>query len=104
MASCSPPSRTLRAAQARWPSAILDRGCARRLGVVRPGRRNGPLQPNQETSQVGRALPFGKGYEASTHSKQRGGFDSLYEAIKIEGRVTQITIHPYFAMFSGCEY
>src|SRR5208283_1997513 len=26
---CSPPSRTLRAAQARWPSAILDRGCAR---------------------------------------------------------------------------
>src|ERR1700733_13266301 len=61
LAPCSPPSRTLRAAQARWPSAILDRGCARRLGVVRPGRRNGPFRPNQETSQVGRALPSSKG-------------------------------------------
>ena len=29
VAPCSPPSRTLRAAR-RWPSAILDRGCARR--------------------------------------------------------------------------
>src|SRR5260370_415349 len=29
--------------------AILDRGHARRLGIVRPGRRNGPFQPNQET-------------------------------------------------------
>ena len=27
---CSRPSRTLRAAQARWPTAILDRRCARR--------------------------------------------------------------------------
>src|SRR5271170_7121136 len=74
MASCSPPSRTLRAAQARSPSAILDRGCARRLGMVRPGRRNGPFQPNQETSQVGRAVPHGKGSAvASTHAKRRGG-------------------------------
>ena len=55
MAPCTPPSRTLRAAQARWPAAILDRDCARRPGVVRPGRRNGPFQPNQETSQVGSA-------------------------------------------------
>src|SRR5271167_2120226 len=79
MASCSPPSRTLRAAQARWPSAILDRGCARRLGMVRPGRRNGPFQPNQETSQVGRAVPHGKGSAvASTHAKRRGGKNILW--------------------------
>ena len=36
LAPCSPPSRTLRAA-ARWPAAILDRGCARRLGQTRGG-------------------------------------------------------------------
>ena len=29
--------------------AILDRGCARRLAIVRPGRRNSLFQPNQET-------------------------------------------------------
>ena len=34
----------------RWPAAILDRGSARRLGEYRPGRRNGPVQPNKETS------------------------------------------------------
>ena len=34
----------------RWPAATLDRGYARRLDDVRPGRRNGPLQPNKETS------------------------------------------------------
>ena len=44
-----------------------------RLGVVRPGRRNGPFRPNQETSQVGRAVPSGKGSAPSTHSKRRGG-------------------------------
>ena len=33
----------------RWPSAMLDRGCARRLAQTRPGRRNGPAQPNRET-------------------------------------------------------
>jgi hypothetical protein len=27
-------------------SIIIDRGCARRLGDVRPGRRNGSCQPN----------------------------------------------------------
>src|SRR5277367_725138 len=75
LAPCSPPSRTLRAAQARWPSAILDRGCARRLGVVRPGRGNGPFQPNQETRQVGRAAPSSKGSPPSTHAKRRGGTD-----------------------------
>jgi hypothetical protein len=31
-------------------------------------------------------------------------FDVLYEAIKIEGRITRISIHPYVAMFGGCEY
>src|SRR5208282_294292 len=34
----------------RWPEAMLDCGCARRLVDVRPGRRNGLLQPNEETS------------------------------------------------------
>src|SRR5271169_3386668 len=73
LAPRSLPSRTLRAAQARWPPAILDRGCARHLGVVRPGRRNGPFRPNQETPQVVRAVTAGKGSLASTHAKQRGG-------------------------------
>ena len=31
-----------------WPSAILDRGCARRQRNFRSGQRNGP-QPNKET-------------------------------------------------------
>jgi hypothetical protein len=44
LAPCSPPSMTLRAAQARWPTAIIERGCARRLAHVRPGRGNGPCQ------------------------------------------------------------
>src|SRR5271155_2218739 len=90
MASCSPPSRTLRAAQARWPSAILDHGCARRLGRGRPGRRNGPFQPNQETSQVGRAVPHGKGSAvASTHAKRRGGQFLIYQAV-YTGWVTEL--------------
>ena len=54
-----PAHRTLRAAQARWPAAILDRDCARRPAVVRPGRRNGRFQPNQETSP-GRKCPLTK--------------------------------------------
>ena len=48
-----PAHRTLRAAQARWPAAILDRDGARRPAVVRPGRRNSHFQPNQETSRGG---------------------------------------------------
>src|SRR5277367_1847768 len=75
LAPRSLPSRTLRAAQARWPPAILDRGCARHLGVVRPGRRNGPFRPNQETPQVVRTVTAGKGSPASTHAKQRGGLN-----------------------------
>src|SRR3984885_10274314 len=73
LAPRSLPSRTLRAALARWPPAILDRGCARHLGVVRPGRRNGPFRPNQETAEVVRAVTADKGSLASTHAKQRGG-------------------------------
>ena len=38
-----------RRARARWPAAIVDRSCARRLPFVRPGRRNGVFKPNQET-------------------------------------------------------
>jgi hypothetical protein len=33
----------------RWPSASVDRPCARRFARFRPGRRNA-AQPNQETS------------------------------------------------------
>ena len=44
-----PPSRTLRAAQARQPwksEAILDRDGARCRGMLRPGRENGtPAEP-----------------------------------------------------------
>src|SRR3954451_24708250 len=47
LAPCSRPSTPLRAL--RWPSASVDRRCARRLLVLRPGRRDGP-QPNKETS------------------------------------------------------
>ena len=32
----------------RWPSASVDRHCARRLPELRPGRRNA-VQPNKET-------------------------------------------------------
>src|ERR1700761_9695128 len=34
----------------RWPAAILDRAHARHPCIIRPGRRNGPDQPNKETS------------------------------------------------------
>jgi len=40
--SCSRPSMTLRAAS-RWPSAIIDRRCARRHVMRRSGRRDGRL-------------------------------------------------------------
>jgi hypothetical protein len=43
------PSRTLRAACGGGLAAILDRRCARRMTVLRPGRRNA-AQPNRETS------------------------------------------------------
>jgi len=33
----------------RWPSASVDRLCARRIAKVRPGRRNA-VQRNKETS------------------------------------------------------
>jgi transposase len=39
LAPCSPPSRPCRLR--RWPSASLDRGCARRPCGPRSGRRNG---------------------------------------------------------------
>src|SRR5208283_1022384 len=43
LAPCSPPSRTLRAAQARWPSAILDRGCARTPWGRQAGTKKRPF-------------------------------------------------------------
>ena len=55
LAPCSPPSSTLRAGSAggrslplRRRGAMLDRGCARRLQDLRPGRRNGACQPENE--------------------------------------------------------
>src|SRR5271165_560145 len=87
VAPCSPPSRTLRAARrARWPAAILDRGCARRLGVVRPGRRNDPCQPNQETLPNGRHWLARQGALVSTHARQRGGvFDATAWSDRSDG-------------------
>jgi hypothetical protein len=50
-----------------------DGGCARRPGVVRPGRRNGLFQPNQETS-AGRQRRCAKQEGViATHAKRRGG-------------------------------
>ena len=56
--------------------AILDRGCARRRGVVRPGRRNGPFQPNKETGSGGWQGPPRQGADVSTHVQQRGSKSS----------------------------
>ena len=47
VALCSPPSSTLCAAS-RWPSAMLDGGCAQRLAENRPGRRNGSLSRTEK--------------------------------------------------------
>src|SRR5208283_3297784 len=41
-------------------------------GVVRPGRRNGPCQPNQETRSRGQHRLAKQGEDVSTHSQQRG--------------------------------
>ena len=72
---CAPRKRAVAyghpSGQAR--GMALDRGCARRLGVVRPGRRNGPLQPNQETPSGGRGALARQGADVTTHAKQRGG-------------------------------
>jgi hypothetical protein len=35
----------------RWPSASVDRRCARRTLAGRPGRRNGPFQAEQRNSR-----------------------------------------------------
>ena len=45
-----------RARLRRWPAAILDPGCARRLDDVRPGRENGP-SAEPENSLGGRGKP-----------------------------------------------
>ena len=45
LAAVKDASRRLR----RSPAAILDRSCARCHRTLRPGRRNGPFQPNEET-------------------------------------------------------
>ena len=42
----------------RWPSASLDRSCARRVVIRRPGRRNG-APPNRETSRIRSGLVTG---------------------------------------------
>jgi hypothetical protein len=46
LAPCSLPSRTLRAAS-RWPAAILDRGCARRLEDGQAGRKKQRVSTEQ---------------------------------------------------------
>ena len=49
IAPCSQPFNAASRRRLRWPSASVDRRCARRFARFRPGRRNGP-QPNKETS------------------------------------------------------
>src|SRR5271168_3806411 len=81
MAPCTAPlkdaSRRTRAVAPASAGPILDRGCARRRGVVRPGRRNGPFQPNKETWAGGWRRPPRQGADVSTHVQQRGS--NLFE-------------------------
>ena len=82
MAPCTAPlkdasRRTSAVAPAR-AGAILDRGCARRRGVVRPGRRNGPFQPNKETWAGGWRGPPWQGADVSTHVQQRGSHITIH--------------------------
>src|SRR5277367_5412567 len=78
MAPCTAPlkdaSRRTSAVAPASAGPILDRGCARRRGVVRPGRRNGPFQPNKESSSGGWQGPPRQGADVSTHVQQRGSY------------------------------
>ena len=69
----APVKDAARRTSARWPAAILDRGCARRRRDIRPGRRNGLCQPNKETSVGGRSGLAKQEGIVTTHAKQRGG-------------------------------
>jgi hypothetical protein len=79
---CSPPSRTLRVAP-RWPAALLDRGCAQRLRIVRPGRRNG-CQPNQETRP--RAASESNSWWQPRKPRNRSGSIRCVEEARFIGR------------------
>ena len=94
------PSRRLRAAPARSvgktpglshgssPRAGLDRGCVWPPGVVRPGRRNGPFQPNRETRSVRWVRDLARqGADISTRVKERG---SMYRVEDSRTRVSEI--------------
>src|SRR5689334_7596515 len=56
VAPCSPSSRTLRAAS-RWPAAILDHGCARRLGNDQAGTEKRRFAAEQSNMTACPALP-----------------------------------------------
>ena len=67
----------------RWPIAILDRGCAQRAAEIRPGQRNGPGQPNKETSP------------ASPTPKRKGSLlDADMECAPAGGQVGRLGLTP----------
>ena len=61
--SCSRPSRTLRAAEGGGPEdgPILDRHCARRLGLRRSGRKDGPRSNRRMRGDFPLPLPTCRG-------------------------------------------
>jgi hypothetical protein len=76
LAAVKHASRRLR----RWPAAILDRACARRLAVIRPGRKNA-AQPNRKTSVIKHErsfLPTPSSEEADFACADAGQFDSTW--------------------------
>jgi hypothetical protein len=52
LAPCSAPSRPAARRLRRWPTASLDRACARRHNKSRPGRRNRALAEQRNQLQV----------------------------------------------------
>ena len=63
--------------KARWPSAILDRGSARRPAVTRAGRRNGHFIRTEKHGGLAGPTPGGAQPNlapavVATHPKQRG--------------------------------
>ena len=70
--SCSRPSMTLRAAS-RWPSAIIDRRCARRRPV--PGLR--PLRPASRSPVLGRVPRAGRVVPLPLRNRSGHHFEKL---------------------------
>src|SRR5208283_2650177 len=80
---CSPPSRTLRAAQARWPSAILDRGCARTPWGRQAGTKKRPssAEPRNIPGGVSPLLRQGLGSLNPCQTARRRIYDNSTETL-----------------------